>query len=349
MAIIPIHPDFQIQEQHFTNVSEFLNYIQLYHPDDFIFLQQFLDSRTETITVKTSGSTGTPKTISLSKTAMLASAEATGTFFDLPAGTRALLCLSSDYIAGKMMWVRALHLGWHSIVVPVDSHPMQHTSDTFDFAAMVPLQVQQSLPELHRIKTLIIGGAPISYALKQELLQVSTHCYQTYGMTETITHIAVKEISNNPSKQYYKTLPNIQLSVDDRGCLLIDAPLLNPDPIVTNDIVKLISPNTFEWLGRYDNVINSGGVKLFPEQIEALLSPVFDKPFFIAALPDVKLGQKVVLVIESKQQIPDLNLQLLEVPLTRYENPKEIRYLPSFVYTKNNKINRKETLSLLRK
>lgn len=343
MPQIKIHPDFKLKDQSFKDTVLFLTFVKEHYPTDYLILKNLFDKE-DSLQVSTSGSTGKPKTISISKQAMLHSAEATGEFFDLPAKTSALHCLSSDYIAGKMMWVRAIHLGWHLEVVSPDSNPLLQTKADFHFAAMVPLQVQNSLVDLHRIKKLIIGGATISYSLEQELKNISTICYQTYGMTETITHIAVRQLSGIKIKQCYKSLSNISLGLDQRDCLTIKAPLLTDEVVVTNDLVNLISSTEFDWLGRYDNVINSGGIKLFPEQIEKELAHFITKPFFIGGLPDDRLGQKLVLLIESNHPVSNIEKQLSKVDLSKYEIPKEIYYLPAFVFTRNSKINRNDTI-----
>lgn len=300
----------------------------------------------ESITVKTSGSTGAPKIISLSKEHMKNSAIATGAFFELSSGNSCLLCLSCDYIAGKMMMVRALVLGLDIHITEPSSEPLKNPlkPKKFDFCAMVPMQVQDSLNEINRIDKLIIGGAPISNTLKQNLLQKHVKSYETYGMTETITHVAVKEITA-VLEQPFKALPNVRFSLDHRGCLVIEAPNVAIQKIVTNDLVALLSEREFHWLGRYDNVINSGGVKLIPEEIEQKLFSVLDKPFIIAGVNDERLGQKLVLVIESDTSVnPELsNLNSLKI-LEPYERPKDIIYLTAFIRTKTGKIQRSLTI-----
>ncbi len=343
MSPIQIHPDFRLQNQSFIDVTGFLEYVKNEFPESHCFLKSLLDE-SDKIFVQTSGSTGKPKQIELQKRKLLNSAQATASFFDLPQKTKALHCLSSDFIAGKMMWVRALSLGWHLEVVAPNSNPLKDTKSHYDFGAMVPLQAQNSLDELHRIKKLIVGGAPISYVLEQALIQIPVSVYQTYGMTETITHIAVKKLSNDSNK-YYTCLPNLNLSIDKRDCLLIDAPTIADEIVVTNDIVRFISNTEFEWIGRYDNIINSGGVKLFPEQIELKLAPHISQPFFIAGIPDEKLGSKVCLFIESKKPLDTIGRVLSKSSLSKYEFPKEIYFIDAFIRSNNNKVNRKETSS----
>ena len=309
------------------------------------FLLQWFDE-SDTVTVQTSGSTGTPKKIELAKVHMINSALATGTYFNQGAGTTALLCLSANYIAGKMMLVRAMVLGWDLILRNPKANPLDQVDQQIDFAAMVPLQVEASLEHINKINHLIIGGAPVSAALQQELEKVKTKCYATYGMTETITHIAVKKLNHCDEKtQYFEVLPNIEISQDNRECLIINAPKVSNEFVVTNDIVMIHDNNSFEWLGRYDNVINSGGVKLFPEQIERKLNEIIKERFFVYGLPDETLGQKLVLVIETINREIDLNKNLyLEAGLTRYEIPKQVIHIDEFKETPTGKIQRNLTL-----
>src|SRR5690606_7512374 len=178
----------------------------------------------ESLEVRTSGSTGTPKVITLKKEHMANSALATGSFFKMGPGTKALQCLSADYIAGKMMLVRALALGWELDTVEPTSDPLQAISKHYDFVAMVPMQVQGSISNLNQINTLIIGGAALSPELKSDLAKVDTRFFETYGMTETITHIAIKEITKGLEDGNFKALPDVFLSKDHRDCLVIEAP-----------------------------------------------------------------------------------------------------------------------------
>jgi o-succinylbenzoate---CoA ligase len=306
-----------------------------------VFLLNWFDSSSY-IEVRTSGTTGKPKLIRIDKQAMVESAIATGDFFNLQPGDKALLCLSTDYIAGKMMLVRAIILGLELDVVLTSSFPLQNVTKEYDFVAMVPLQVENSLLQLNQIKKLIIGGATVNSSLKSRLKSFNTEIYETYGMTETITHIAAKDINND----VFKTLPNVTLSIDDRNCLIINAPKISNEVIITNDIVDLISEREFKWLGRYDNVINSGGIKLFPEQIEEKLQNKITNRFFISAVNDELLGQKVILVIESLTAFT-IDKDIFE-ELSKYEKPKEIFFVDSFVETESNKINRIKTIQKLK-
>jgi len=322
------------------------------------FLQEWFSDK-GSIEIQTSGSTGIPKLISIQKEFMINSALATGSFFDLPEKTTALLCLSTDYIAGKMMLVRALVLGWELEVIEPISHPLKVIDKNYDFTAMVPLQLHNSIENLHKVKKLIIGGGVVSKELQEKLQHIETQVFATYGMTETVTHIAVKKLNNFVSssaveRSYYKVLPNISISQDKRNCLVIDAPKIASEEIITNDVVENISKNQFKWLGRFDNVINSGGIKLHPEQIEEKLSTIISQRFFVAGIPDVHLGEKLVLVVESE----NLNVENLKSSiqnelkslksLTKYEIPKEIFVVEEFIETATGKIQRLKTLSKIR-
>ncbi|MEO9511597.1 MAG: AMP-binding protein [Flavobacteriaceae bacterium] len=315
-------------------------------------------SKAATLEVSTSGSTGQPKKIVLKKEHMFNSAIATGDYFSLNAGDKALLCLPGSSIAGKMMLVRAMVLGLELDYVKPSSSPLVSTKKTYVFSAMVPLQAEKSLEQLSQVKKLLIGGAPISPGLKEKLYSVPSKIFETYGMTETITHIAIKRIDNGlvrsrarlPNGQavetYFETLPNITVSKDDRDCLVIDAPTISDKKVVTNDIVELIDETHFKWLGRYDSIINSGGIKLIPEQIEAKLSKIITSRFFVAGIPDEVLGQKLVLVVEGENKSTADLLQKIKAVdgLDKYQVPKEIYMLESFVETKNGKVNRSRTV-----
>ncbi len=299
-------------------------------------------SKSDRITVTTSGSTGLQKPIVLKKEHMFNSALATGEFLNLRPEKTALLCLPADYIAGKMMLVRAMVLGLELDYLAPSSTPLRDNKKTYDFTAMVPLQLQNSLPNLFQIKKLIVGGAPVLGTLLQQIKESTTSIYETYGMTETITHIALKNIS--AGEPFFKTLPNISLSRDQRDCLVINAPMISDAEITTNDVVRLISAYEFEWLGRYDSIINSGGIKLNPESIEKKLATLIPGRFFVTGIPDSILGQKLVLVLEGSYQSNLLdNIQNLK-SLQKFEIPKEIYTTAEFSLTPNGKIQRMETL-----
>ncbi len=346
-----IHPKFKFNGIHynFWDLQE-LAYSLVKEGRDFEksignFLLDWLDD-SDSLEARTSGSTGSPKIIALKKEHMANSALATGSFFKMGPGTKALQCLSADYIAGKMMLVRALVLGWELDMVEPISNPLQCISKQYDFVAMVPMQVQGTISNLNRVNTLIIGGAALSPELKSDLDKVDTRLFETYGMTETITHIAVKEIGKGLEDGNFKALPNVSLSKDHRGCLVIEAPKVSDAIIVTNDLVNLISSQEFRWLGRYDNVINSGGVKLIPEQLETKMAVLIKSRFFVAGIPDAILGQKLVLVIEGNMYRNQLSQKIKSLSsISKFEIPKEIFSVPKFEETGSGKVNRNETLA----
>jgi O-succinylbenzoic acid--CoA ligase len=304
-----------------------------------VFILDWFDDRSY-LEINTSGSTGTPKIIRVDKQAMVNSALATGDFFGLEPGKKILHCLPTDYVAGKMMFVRAFILGLEMEFIAPSSHPLEGIKETFDFCGMVPLQAKNSLKDLHKIKKLIIGGVKVHKSLEQELVKLPIEIYETYGMTETITHIAAKKIG----EEAFTVLPNVTVSVDDRQCLVIDAKNISDEKIVTNDIVNLISDKQFIWVGRYDNVINSGGIKLIPEQIEEKLSTLIPRRYFVHGVPDTTLGEKLVLYIEGEPLT--IEESIFDV-LDKYERPKEIVFIPKFKQTATGKIIRNESLELV--
>ena len=312
------------------------------------FLIDWLNNK-DYLYVNTSGSTGQPKAIKLKKQAMVNSAIATGDFFGLQPGDTALDCLPSHYIAGKMMLVRAMILGLEIDCVEPSAHPIFDYEKHYDFSAMIPLQLKHTLNYTHNIKTIIVGGSKVTKPLLERIKNCTSKFYETYGMTETVTHVAVRQLQSKALKgeEFFNALPNVSFDQDDRNCLVIKASKLVKESLVTNDIVDLKSETSFKLLGRYDNVINSGGVKLFSEQIEDKLQPVIDERFFVAGIHDNTLGEKLVLCIEnprdSKESIMSRIKQLKG--LTKYEVPKEIYITDKFKETVNGKIQRKKTIN----
>lgn len=315
----------------------------------FVFLENWLDE-SDTIQAQTSGSTGVPKKLELRKEQMTASAKLTNQFFGLQKEDTVLLCLSTNYIAGKMMIVRALVGHLHLIAIEPASYPT--INKPVKFAAMVPMQVEtllsstEGLEVLSYIDKLIIGGSATSALLETKLQNVSTNCYATYGMTETVSHIALRKINGSDSSDEYRALEGVWFEQNNRNCLVIHAPHLQTEPFITNDIVKLKNRNCFEWIGRFDNVINSGGVKLFPETIEKKISSFIAQRFYITSRKDEKLGEKVVLIIES-EPFTELKKQQLDVQLNsnlgKFEKPREIIFKPRFEETSTGKVKRERT------
>tara|TARA_R110002126_G_scaffold158858_2_gene306115 strand:+ start:247 stop:1293 length:1047 start_codon:yes stop_codon:yes gene_type:complete len=300
------------------------------------FLLDWFDEKSY-IDLQTSGTTGAPKIIRTNKQTMVNSALATGDFFELSPGDKALYCLPTKYIAGKMMLVRSFILGLDIDFVEPNSHPLTKNETKYDFVAMVPLQAQNSLAGLKNVKKMIVGGAKMSKSLEKSLLKGKTQVYETYGMTETITHIAAKKVGENA----FSILPNIHISQNEKNCLVIDAPKISEELIVTNDLVEILNENQFVFLGRIDNVVNSGGIKLIPEQIEEKLANEIHSRFFLGGIPDTILGEKLVLIIEGEK---DAAVELCFDGLDKYEKPKNVFYVAKFMETENGKIKRKEML-----
>ena len=342
------HIDFKLNGKSFSTSDELILSSKELSKSTQQFFVDWFDAN-DFIKVQTSGSTGKPKAIKLRKEFMINSAFATGSFFDLKEKTNALLCMSTDFIAGKMMLVRALVLGWNLDVIEPVSNPLEIANGNYDFSAMVPMQLQNSLSEIDRIKKLIVGGGIVSSDLEKQLQNISTEVFSTFGMTETITHIAVRRlnhdvISSGVEKSLYQTLPNVSISKDERNCLVINAPKISENTIVTNDVVEIKSTTKFKWLGRFDNVINSGGIKLHPEEIENKLAKIILQRFFVAGIPDEKLGEKLILIIEGDK----INLDLSKVvSLTKFEKPKAIYFVDAFIETDTKKIQRNKTLDIL--
>ena len=307
----------------------------------------------DSVEVQTSGSTGEPKRVSLLKKHMINSAHATLDFFNLKRKEKALLCLPVKYIAGKMMIVRAFvgQLDLHYL--KPESQPKIGSAENFGFAAMTPMQVSkileddQGILKLNSIEKLIIGGGTISEKLNQQLQHIKSEAWQTYGMTETITHIALRSINGSQKSVTYRLLPGVFISKNRQGCLVVDYPALGIEKLVTHDLVEIDPDQTFSILGRIDNVVNTGGVKVFPELLEAEIQKFVSVPFFIAGIPDDLLGQKLVVVLEDPdygdQDIKRLNEQIDQL-LAGPERPKAYLVSPGFVRTENDKIQRQETL-----
>lgn len=305
-----------------------------------------------TLAVKTSGSTGTPKSIVVEKERMMQSAMMTCSYLQLQQGDKALLCLPTDYIAGKMMVVRSLVAGLNLYCVSPSGHPLRHLPDIpFAFTAMIPMQVFHSLHDAHEkeqlkaIEHCIIGGASVDIALEQELLSMPNAFYVTYGMTETLSHIAMRRLNGSQSSPLYESFAHVTLSLSKEDTLMIHAPLVAEQVIETNDIAHIYEDGRFEILGRRDNVINSGGLKFQPEVLERKLNGLLSDAFVVTSVPDAVLGEKVVLLIErSESEKESFDLERLKEKmrdlLSAYEQPKAIYICTKLPHTPNGKIDR---------
>lgn len=337
-----VHNKFKLNGFSFTKddllrvAYSFIKEGEAYEKPLGIFILDWFDAKPY-LEMNTSGSTGAPKNIRVDKQAMVNSALATGDFFDLQPGQKVLHCLPTDYVAGKMMFVRAFILGLDMEFVAPSSHPLEGVKGTFDFCGMVPLQAKNSLKDLGRIKKLIIGGAKVNKSLEQELVKVPSQIYETYGMTETITHIAAKRVGETA----FSVLPNVKITTDDRQCLMIDAHKISTETVKTNDLAELISDTQFVWKGRFDNVINSGGIKLIPEQIEEKLASSISNCFFVYGQADELLGEKLVLYVEG--ELMPIDESIFEV-LDKYEKPKEIVFISEFKRTATGKVIRDQSI-----
>jgi O-succinylbenzoic acid--CoA ligase len=300
--------------------------------------------------VHTSGSTGQPKPLWVEKRRMEASARITCQFLGLKPGDTALLCLPLDYIAGKMMVVRALTCGLRLVSLPPSSHPlaqMDGACEAVDFAAMVPLQVWNSLQvpqerqRLMGIRHLIIGGGAIDDALAAELKSFPNAVWSTYGMTETLSHIALRRLSGSDATEWYTPFSGVALALSSEGCLIVDAPLVCPQTLVTNDVAELLPDGRFRILGRRDNVVCSGGIKIQIEEVERLLKPHLAMPFCVTKRKDARLGEALVLLVQSPADIAPLQSICRRV-LPRLWKPRRIIGVPRIPLTATGKIARQE-------
>lgn len=314
----------------------------------------------ETFSISTSGSTGNPKEVKFSGEQLEASARQTQKAIGLQPGYNALLCLHPNFIAGQMVMVRCLVTGMNLVVAEPSANPYQGINVRIDYASMVPYQVDHILqsPQAQRldeIKCALIGGAPISYELECRINQLKGKWFATYGMTETISHVALRELSGTHPQKAFQVLPDINISVDDRSCLEIQANYLGNEKVITNDLVKIESPKEFIWLGRYDNVINSGGYKIIPEKVEKALEPWLSSQeitnrFFVGPISHSQLGEQAVLVVEGepfdRERLDNLK-SWMKANFQAYDIPKEIFFIKEFEETPTGKVNRKASISLL--
>ncbi|AKK74783.1 AMP-dependent synthetase [Chryseobacterium gallinarum] len=308
------------------------------------FLEEWY-SDGNTVKVQTSGSTGTPKIFEIEKNKMINSAVMTCNFLDLKKEDTALLCLPVEYISGKMMIVRSIERKLRLFISEPSLRPLENLKDEIDFCAMTPLQVENSLDKLYLVKNLIIGGAAVSESLKNKIhqmkLSTSNRIFETYGMSETLSHIALKQLMPEP-EEYFTAFENVSVSLDERDCLKIFAPNVNAEVLHTNDLVEIKNNNQFRFLGRIDNVINSGGAKIFPEELEALAKREISNEVVFVGVKDESLGQKLLVVIEGSES-ESVRKIISELPFEKkFHRPKEIIFINEMPRTPNGKVNRIE-------
>lgn len=316
-----------------------------YREDLHDLVKAYLDQ--SAYSIKTSGSTGKPKKIVHRFEDVLASARASAHFFILPAGSKALLNLPVNRIAGGMMVYRSLINDWDLYLEEASATPLasEWLPEHLDLVAMTPYQAKRSLEEhpaaMKRIRTLLLGGAPVRPPLIRALQGKVQQAYETYGMTETLTHIAVKRLAPEP-QDFFTCLPGIRVEGTSKGTLLIHSDRL-PASIHTTDLADVFTENTFRWIGRSDFTINSGGVKIQPEQIEDIISDLIDRRYIIDSEPDSNFGQRVVLLLEG-QPLAALEeaklMQDLRARLHPHSCPRALKYRDAFILTPNGKVKR---------
>ena len=343
--------------------------------DKVLSFKKLWDAGQETFTIQTSGSTGVPKEIILHRKQLITSVKMTAKAFNLQEGDTAFCCLNIDYIAGMMMLVRAFEMGMDLIVVEPSSNPfvgikkhlyLLNANRGRNFFAFVPLQIQTIFEEtpvlgeiLNSAKAIIIGGASLNESILEKMQKIYRPIYATYGMTETITHIAIKRLNGSAKDDFFNTLDGVDIKLSENNCLMIKTKTTNNEWITTNDVVEIINGSSFVLHGRIDNVINSGGVKIQLEKIEKVGEEIlrklqYNKPFFVYSLPDETLGERLILVIENEtenlsQAIVQGNkidlLKAFKEILPKFEVPKEVFFIEKMIETPTGKIDKIKTIN----
>ena len=297
----------------------------------------------ENVKIKTSGSTGNPKELSFTKDQLIASARKTLDYFSLNETCTALLCLSPETIGGKMMLVRSIVANYKLLICEPTLDPFLNISESIDFVAMVPAQLacvlanESSLEKLKKVNTILIGGADIHPDISEKLKKEGIRAFQSYGMTETVSHVALREIGGD---QAYCALPGIHFTMNN-DCLVIHYPALQKSPIETNDCVELLSSTSFIWKGRADFVVNSGGKKIHVEALEKRLAPFIHGRFILGAIPHAIWGEALIILMENENELDKTQLGKL---FQKHEVPKYFCTAP-FILTENGKIQRRLTLA----
>lgn len=315
------------------------------------FLSNWFSDR-DVIIVQTSGSTGKPKSIAVSRQAMIESARRTIDFFNLKPEQSVLLCLPVTFIAGIMMVVRALVGNLNLIVVEPSGFPLQNINQHIDFAAFTPMQMMNELSakdgsKLNLLKKVIIGGGAVNSQLSALLMHQTFEAFETYGMTETLTHVALRRINGDQSQETFHPLPGVNVTIDQRGCLVLNVPHISNGEIITNDLAELQSDGSFYITGRVDNVINSGGIKIQPEKVEAVLSSIIQDEFYATSVQHPSLGEQMVLVVNNVLVSPEKTFTKIGNALPRFLQPASLFYVDVFPKTKSGKINRMALKNLL--
>ncbi|MCV9386563.1 AMP-binding protein [Reichenbachiella ulvae] len=343
---------FQGQTYSINDVSNLL----LVAPN-YDFLTNFIKNwteRQELFSFQSSGSTGNPKTIEIHRDQITASVKGTQKALDLREGDQVLLCLNPNYIASIMMAARALILDLDLHIIPASSTPLNQLKGSVDFASFVPFQIYEmihnkQLDRLAQIRNVLIGGAPLNQEAQNALAKLPNNIYLTYGMTETVSHIALMKISGSQVSETYQCLPGIEIGLHDNDCLKIKGEVTMQQWLYTTDVVEMKSETEFKWLGRADHVINSGGVKIHPEQLEKSIATLLtNQDYFITGLPDDQLGQSCTLIHTgsiSEQKLREIQ-SMIENQFSKHHIPRQAIQVAEFIKTESGKLNRKKTLEL---
>lgn len=323
-------------------------------------LQDFLSewhNEAPTVKVRTSGSTGVPKEMLVEKERMVNSARMTCKFLNLKRGDKALLCMPVDYIAGKMMVVRSIVAEMELISVEPSAHPLAGLISIPDFAAMTPMQVARTFENademsiFQKIRCVIIGGGAIDHSLENKLKDCPNAVWSTYGMTETLSHIALRRVSGQSATQWYTPLEGIRISQADNSTLTIDAPMLHKETLHTNDLVEMNDKKQFRIIGRCDNTVNSGGVKIQIEEVEERLKDSCPStPFIITSRPDPVFGEIIVaLLLKSTDEMGEKAIQDAISALPKYWRPKYIVHTEKLPMTETGKPDRAKAKAIAAK
>lgn len=313
----------------------------------YAFLSEWFSDTSE-VEVQTSGSTGVPKRMRVSKRRMMCSACRTCAFLGLKEGDTALLCMDMKYIGAKMMVVRALVAGMRLVVRKPSSAPLADVEEHIDFLSVVPMQLYRCVQDrrqwerLVQVRCVIVGGGAVDEPLCRQLDALPCKVYSTYGMTETLSHIALRRLNGEAASEFYVPMDGIRLSLSVYGTLVIDAPDVCEGRIVTNDVVRLLEDGRFMVVGRMDNVVNSGGVKIQVEEDERVLRRLIPVPFVLTSVPDEYLGEALVLLVRDDLPLHEDDLrESMKVLLSRYHVPRHIIRIPQIPEAGNGKIDRK--------
>jgi len=328
-------------------VEEMVGGNELWKTKGFEFLIQLQDVSEFPIKFKTSGTTGTPKEISFSKEQIRKSATNSCRFFEIKNTDRLFLCLPAEFVAGRMMMARALYSKAKLIWKEPSLHP-DIATERINFAAFTPAQVKSiihepnSLQAFEKIDKVIIGGGEISQSLENELLKLSNSIYATYGMTETLTHVAVRKIGESVYRSVYD---DVKFSVNAARCLEIDIPFISKGKLATYDVVQLVDEYSFTWKGRLDNVINSGGIKIYAEELEHKIIQsglLKENTFYITSIKDEQFGESPVIVMLKEGVKDDMAVLLTQVNglLNKHEHVKHVHILDKFELTITGKLKR---------